>query len=161
MAYICCNCMQMHPVGRESIHLEALRTWAYISNGFLASKFFSLGRAREMFSVSLFIFSPLGGKFILNQLHLCRWSYFSYGSVSPLESSKACNHWCGRFLEEKGYMWETNIPERGDRGKWHLSTEWNKIHLLNEKDAKKYGKEIIESKDMRLSKTFSQEDCSC
>lgn len=72
MAYMYCNCTQTHPVGRETIHLEALRIWAYISNDFFASKFFSLLKTREIFFISVFIFSPLGGKFILNQLHLFR-----------------------------------------------------------------------------------------
>lgn len=159
MSYIYCNCTESYPVGRESIHLEALKHGHTFLMFFFASKFFSLAKARETFSLSVFTFSPLGGKFILNQLLLFRWLYFSYGTVSTLKNSKAYR--CGRVLEENRCLREASIPERGDRGKWYLHPEGNKIHLLSEKAEKRYGKEITESEDKRLLKTFSQEDCSC
>lgn len=72
MPCIYCNCTQTHPVGRESIHLEALRIETYISKDFFATKFFSLVKARETFSVSVFIVFPRWGKslFLISYIYL-------------------------------------------------------------------------------------------
>lgn len=82
--------------------------------------------------------------------------------MPTLRNSEAYNHWLGRVLEENRCLGETSSPENRNRGKRYLPPGQDKICLLAkcERREKVWGR-ILDSKNMRLAESLSQEDCSC
>lgn len=81
--------------------------------------------------------------------------------MPTLRNSEAYNHWLGRFLEENRCLGEASSPDSRNRGKRYLPPGQDKICLLAkcERREKVWGG-ILESKNMRLAESLSQEDCS-